>query len=308
MLPLKRIRSIRLIPYLRRSAQSAAIAVGVCLVCVGCRTDAIVPDDLNPEPISVINNTEDLPAYGQLVERYNRNGPALERVWARTKVELRWRDAKDRKRRESGDGRLIFERPLNTAWTVEVLGDIKLWAGSDRAGFWLFDRLEDKRAYYGQYGQPLARPLPLPVQPEAVPYLLGLMPIDPDRVPAAPAVELFNGYYVIEPPGLNLRMMLDPTDARPVRIDLTDTAGRSVLVCRLTGEVDVRREGLESVVLAETAELYPLGDESRMTVTLKRPSTDATKFKPRLFDFERLVKAMKPRAVVDLNDFDAPLE
>lgn len=275
----------------------------VVLVLAGCKTDAIVPEDLNPVPIDVIKR-EDLPTYRQLVDRYNQQGPALERVWARTKVELRWRDAKDRKRRESGDGRLIFERPLNTAWTVEVLGDIKLWAGSDSNGFWLFDRMEDKRAYYGQYGKPMARALPLPVQPEAVPYLLGLMPLNPDRVPAAPAVELFNGYCVIEPPGLNLRLMLDPQTARPVRIDLTDTAGNSVLVCRLSGEVSVPRDGLDPVILPETAELYPLGDESRMTVTLKRPSTDATKFKARLFDFKSLEKTMKPRNVVDLNAFD----
>ncbi|MEM7624699.1 MAG: hypothetical protein AAF333_03620 [Planctomycetota bacterium] len=274
------------------------------LALVGCKTDPIVPDDLNPVPIDVIDGGE-LPSYRELVQQYNQNGPALERVWARTKVELRWRDEKNRKRRESGDGRLIFERPLNTAWTVEVLGDIKLWAGSDSRGFWLFDRLNDGTAYYGQYDRPLARPLPLPVQPEAVPYLLGLMPLDPGRVPASPAVELFNGYCVIEPPGLNLRMMLDPQTARPVRIDLTDAAGASVLVCRLSGEVAVEREGSDPVTLPETAELYPVGDESRMTVKLKRPSTDESRFKPKLFDFERLAKSMKPKEVVDLNALSA---
>ena len=261
-----------------------------------------MPDDLNPAPIDVIDR-DALPTYSELVERFNQNGPALERVWARTRIEMRWRDEKDRKRRESGDGRLIFERPLNTAWTVEVLGDVKLWAGSDSVGFWLFDRLDSGVAYYGQYGKPLARSLPLPVQPEAVPYLLGLMPLAPDRVPTPPEVELVNGYCVIEPPGLNLRMMLDPQTARPARIDLIDATGQSALVCVLSGEVGVARDGQDEVILPETAEFYPIGNESRMTVTLKRPSTDESKFKPKLFRFETLTKSMKPKEVVDLNAF-----
>lgn len=279
---------------------AALLGLSLLLVAAGCKTDPIVPDELNPEPINVIS-ADELLDYADLVTRYNQNAAALERVWARTKVELRWRNDKGRKRRESGDGRLIFERPLNTAWTVEVLGDIKLWAGSDADGFWLFDKLDDGRAYYGQYAKPLAQPLPLPVQPEAVPYLLGLMPLDPQRRPAAPEVELVNGYCVIEPPGLNLRLMLEPLTARPARIDLTDGAGQSVLVSRLSGELEVKRDGGETVVLPETAEFFPLGEESRMTVTLKRPSTDEAKFKSRLFNFQALVKSLKPKAVIDLN-------
>lgn len=265
----------------------------------GCKTGPIVPEDLNPPALET--TVAELPDYADLVGRYNANAAALERVWARTKVELRWRDAKDRKRRESGDGRLIFERPLNTAWTVEVLGDPKLWAGSNANGFWVFDLLDECRAYYGEYGKPLAQPLPVPVQPEAVPYLLGLMPIEASSRPAAPEVELFNGYFVIEPPGLNLRLMLDPATARPVRIDLTDPAGVSALTCILTGEVAVTHDTDVQVFLPERAELYPQGEESRMTVTFKSATSNADKIKRKWFDFEGLAKALKPKELIDLN-------
>ncbi|MEM9915557.1 MAG: hypothetical protein AAF911_11390 [Planctomycetota bacterium] len=270
----------------------------ICFV-GGCVTDPIVPVDLNPPAIET--PVAEVPDYAELVGRYNANAAALERVWARTKVELRWRDAKDRNRRESGDGRLIFERPLNTAWTVEVLGDVKLWAGSDVNGVWVFDLLDDRRVYYGAYGQPLARPLPVPVQPEAVPYLLGLMPIDASRRPSPPEVELFNGYFVIEPPGLNLRLMLDPATARPVRIDLTDPSGASALTCILTGEVAVTSDIDAEVFLPEKAELYPQGDESRMTVTFRSATSNADKIKRKWFDFEGLAKALKPKELIDLN-------
>lgn len=283
---------------LSRSAKSAVACFLICFV-GGCVTDPIVPVDLNPPAIET--PVAEVPDYAELVGRYNANAAALERVWARTKVELRWRDAKDRNRRESGDGRLIFERPLNTAWTVEVLGDVKLWAGSDVNGFWVFDLLDDRRVYYGAYGQPLARPLPVPVQPEAVPYLLGLMPIDASRRPSPPEVELFNGYFVIEPPGLNLRLMLDPATARPVRIDLTDPSGASALTCILTGEVAVTSDIDAEVFLPEKAELYPQGDESRMTVTFRSATSNADKIKRKWFDFEGLAKALKPKELIDLN-------
>ncbi len=260
----------------------------------GCTPGPIVPDDLNPAAVQT--PVAEVPDYEALVGRYNANAATLERVWARTKVELRWRDAKNRSRRESGDGRLIFERPLNTAWTVEVLGDLKLWAGSDVNGFWVFDLLDER-----EYGRPLAQPLPVPVQPEAVPYLLGLMPIDASRRPSAPEVELFNGYFVIEPPGLNLRLMLDPATARPVRIDLTDPAGASALTCILTGEVAVTNDAQARVFLPEKAELYPQGDESRMTVRFLNATSNADKIKRKWFDFEGLAKALKPEVLVDLN-------
>ncbi|MEM6459882.1 MAG: hypothetical protein AAF710_10890 [Planctomycetota bacterium] len=282
---------------MRRLQQLALLAAAGL---VGCATDPIVPDDLNP--VAVDTADAELPGYAELVERYNANAEALPRVWARTRVEMRWEDERGRKRREAGDGRLIFERPLSTAWTVEVLGDVKLWAGSDASGFWVFDRLEDGRAYYGRYGAPLARPLPVPVQPEAVPYLLGLMPLDPARRPPAPEVEIFRGYYVIEPPGLGLRMMLDPATARPVRIDLTRGDGSSALTSLLTGGVEVDGIDGAAVVLPETAKLYPQGQEAEMTVTLRRATTDERRIKRKWFDFDGLVEAMKPDAVVDLNE------
>src|SRR5690606_20308362 len=71
---------------------------------IGCHRGPIVPTDLNPAPIE---GAAELPDYAELVGRYNANAAALERVFARTKVELRWRDDKGRPRRESGDGRLI---------------------------------------------------------------------------------------------------------------------------------------------------------------------------------------------------------
>ena len=280
-----------------KSAATIMGGLGVLITLFGCQPVEIVPPTLSPPAIE----TSEVPDYVDLVTAFNANAASLERVFARTDVEMRWRTAEGKARRESGDGRFIFERPLNTAMTVEVLGDVKLWVGSDEAGFWMFDDFDQHVAYYGQYGRPLAQGLPLPVQPEAIPYLLGLMPIDPSRRPSPPEVESVLGYHVIEPPGLNLRLMLHPETARPARIDLTDPQGESVVVCLLSGETYVGSEDNPLAVLPAKAELYPLGNESRLTVELSRPTTDSAKIMRRFFAFDLLAKSLKPERVIDLN-------
>ena len=268
-------------------------------------TTPIVRVDLNPPAIA----TQKVPDYAALVKAYNRNANAIDKLYVKTAVEMRWRDDKGRDRSEHGDGRLIFRRPLDTAFTVEFLGDVKLWAGSDERAFWLFDQLESGVAYHGDYSKPILRQMPLPVQPEAIPYLLGLMPIDANKRPAAPEVELVNGYAVIEPPGLNVRMQLHPETGRPTRIDLIDAQGVSFLICRLTEELVVSEADGETpaVVLAGKADLYPVGDASRMTVTLKRV-VNTKKIRGTWFRFEELRSKLRPREVISLNEGRLPRE
>ena len=259
----------------------------------------IVPDDLRPAPIA----TQSVPDYGDLVRAYNANAAAVDRVYVRTGVAMRWRDENGKARRESGDGRLIFRRPLDTALTVEVLGDVKLWAGGDETAFWLFDLYDTKTAFHGDVARPLARPLPLPVRPEAVPWLLGLMPLDPDRRPAKPEVELVNGYALIEPPGLNLRMLLHPETGRPQRVDLIAPDGGSFLRCVLSGELEVPPSSAtgSGAVLPAKADIYPEHEESRLTVDLKS-SVDPKKIRGTWFRFEDLRRALRPKAVESLNE------
>ena len=167
----------------RRTAPGTCLLLAACAALTACKSPTpIVPDQLGPAPIE----TAAVPDYGDLVRAYNANAGAVDRVYVTTDVEMRWREDNGKARRESGDGRLIFRRPLDTALTVEVLGDVKVWAGSDDRAFWMFDLFDTKTAYHGDYSRPIRRRLPLPIQPEVMPYLLGLMPLDPDRRPRRP--------------------------------------------------------------------------------------------------------------------------
>lgn len=281
-----------------REATTVGLLATLALLSVGCPSTPVVPERLGPAPIPAAA----VPDYGDLVRTYNANAGAVDRVYVRTGVEMRWREPDGKARRESGDGRLIFRRPLDTALTVEVLGDVKVWAGSDDRAFWMFDLFDTKTAFHGDYSKPIRRRLPLPVQPEVMPYLLGLMPLDPDRRPAAPQVEMVDGYAVIEPPGLNLRMQLHPETGRPARVDLTDAGGASFLTAVLSGELEVPPSSAtgSSATLPGKIELYPVGDESRMTVELKS-ARDPTRIRGTWFRFEDLRKKLRPAKVESLN-------
>jgi hypothetical protein len=262
-----------------------------------------------------------LPAYSDLVERYNAHIIGMERFRARTKVEVRWREDAG-VRRESGDGILAFERPLNTALSVEVLGNTVMWAGSNETFYWLFtDVHEDGKLYFGRhasYGQSAGqRELPLPVHPDVVPVLLGLLPIDPTQTPPAPAVELVQGYYLIEPPGLGVRLLLDPATARAVRVDMIDDQGRSRLVCRLEGAVtfqpptvrvvvqgqDAPPETPRTITLPAKAMFLTADQDASMTLELRSATGDPSQVRPRFFDLEQLAEYFEPAEAFDL---DAP--
>lgn len=273
----------------------------VALLMTGCHNRPIVPDDLMPPEL----DTRNVPGFTELIERYNAPLEGVEGVFARTKVELAWVNEKGKPRRESGDGKLLFRRPLDTGLSVEAFGQTILWAGSNAQQYWLFSDLQnDGDLQFGQHrliGRPGGGRLGLPVQPNTVPYLLGLVPLDPQAVPPPPSVELVNGYYLIEPLGLPLRMLLDPKSARPVRVDLVDTEGKTAVICRLEGTVLVNGSALS---LPASIDLYPVGREARMTLEVRSATTNPKKLPDKLFDLEVLRGYYKPARTLDL---DAPV-
>ncbi len=217
---------------------SASLAVLLTFL-LGCPpSKSVVPDELLPPGLEQSAN---MPDYATLIRRYNARLEGLDTLSCRTHVEAVWIDDKGKRRRESGKGRLIFRRPLDTALTVEAFGKTVMWAGSNQAMYWLFVNLhEGGELYFGRFiGQgPTRRTLVVP--PDAVPFLLGLMPLTPNPPDGTPEVEALRGYALIEPPGMGMRMLLEPATGTPRRVDLIDRDGVSSVICLLDGDVTVK--------------------------------------------------------------------
>ncbi len=291
------------------------VGLFVCVIAVslvGCNPDnKILPDTMLPD--GVVDDAP-LPGYTELIERYNATAEHLSPTRADARVDLVWIDDKGKKKNEHGDGRFMFIKPSRVVLEVEEFGR-GFWAGADGERYWFFDFLDKRIAYVGRFedldGKDIEN-LPLPVNPADLLHVLGLAPIDPSVVPDAPAVERIRGYLLVEPPGLGLRMLLDPATARPVRVDLIDELGRSTLICTLKDPIPVRPADLEEMFggeIASRVDIFMTGREARMTLTLKKPIHSDKHIREPYFDFDKLYKALRMKELVDLDRVEiAPVE
>ncbi len=292
----------------------AAIAVRLsvlivfCLTLTAChRPDSFTTGDGSISPITAADIR-----YSELARRYNQSVEPFGTLWSRTAIDIEWYEIEqggDRNyRSESGEGKFILRRPTDTALTVEKLGKTYLWAGSDRERYWLFDLVDsdNKVAYVGAFaklGESSRRSFPLPVRPDVVPMLLGLMPLPtPEALGIEPPVDLYNNQYLVELPGM--RLLIDRTTYRPTRVDLTDTQGFSMLTSKLEGAFVVEVEGQSErdwPTMCQKAAVYVAGYESRLTVSIESATTDPARVRDAMFQFEALHKALKPQTVEQLD-------
>ncbi|BAM04592.1 hypothetical protein [Phycisphaera mikurensis] len=276
------------------------LLLGILLVLAlpGCRAPAgggggAAGAPLVPPPIG--NAGQRVPAYGEVIRRYNAAAPAgLSRFSASVGVELAYAEPGGATREESGAGKLLYRRPSDTALSVGVLGNTILWAGSNANRWWVFSDLHrEGRLTDGPLAGGPSGVAGLPFRPDAVPLVLGLQPLDPDAVPPEPAVERVNGFWLVEPPGVGARLLIDPRTARAVRVDLLGPGGRSRVAVRLDGEAPVA--GAEpGTTLPRLIDAYPLDGGTRLTLTVRSAGADDPALRDRLFDLDFLIGYHRP--------------
>lgn len=260
--------------------------------------------------------------YAELAGRYNAAIEPLSTLWSRADIDIAWAEVNEdggrNVRSESGNGKFIMRRGevLNdVALTVEKLGKIYLWAGSNQTNYYLFDRVDgdNKTLYLGKHahqqfldGEPRLepKPFPLPINPSTMPRLIGLEPLPGGLFPGPETtIDLYRGQYLLNEPERNLRMLIDPETFRPTRVDLLNRKGFSVLTAKLSGslEVEADRSLPSPPLICEKAEIFVSGYESRFTLDFQSATTSSRKVRDPTFDLGALKKALKPDRVIDLN-------
>lgn len=278
-----------------------------------------------------------MPSYTEVVTRYHANAGKVPSLWARADYTLRWHETtpsgRTRRHTDRGEGNIVLRLPSSSALTVGKLGEIGLWLGSDGDRYWAMHLRppsgEPRAAFVGRVanlGRPCARSMPgldglTGVRPHAIAALLGVARIAEHRNgearedgraigPVPPAVEWVEGCYMIEPPGLGVRLLIEPRRYLPVRVDLLDDDGYSRVIARLSNHRAMEVASLSPErwpLVAARIELRPTTGDDRVIVTL----TDATdglrdgKIKDRLFDLDRLTRALRIERVLNL-DADCP--
>jgi len=285
-----------------------ACLLALLLIC-GCGKPPVLPDfnDVDYAP-----HLGQLPAYGDVVARYNANIEHATRLWSKASLEFYYVDAEGRRQREfADDSTLIMVLPDQVALSMGKLGETGFWLGSDGQRYWLFDLLAEPETVYVGSTQRLNkaghRELPIPIQPRQLGWLLGLRRIDPSSMPSAPAVEWLAGGYLIEPPGEGVRLLIDPATGLIRRVMLLDAAGRPAVTAVLY-EFDVldddRLTASQKPLIPYRVEAALVNSDDTFRLRLKFPSDGGRKVRAAAFKFDVLMKQFKPKRVIDL-DADA---
>lgn len=245
--------------------------------------------------------------YRRVVGHYNQNLSRVDRLWARAVVELKWQD-NEGSHFEQGEGNLILVLPDRVALSVGKLGHTLLWAGCDAQQYWLFDLRDQKTVYVGSHDDVAtgeAGALPIPIRPLDLMHLLGITRIDTSRLPASPMIEWIDGHMLIEPPGAQWRVLIDPQTHRPVRIDLLDQDGHSRATGRLSRWKRMTIDGTHPGAypwVATRLEVSLVERPGTMTLFLSAPTDGRAegRIKNQAFELPRLIKAFKPSRRIDL--------
>ncbi|MEM6750245.1 MAG: hypothetical protein AAF612_07225 [Planctomycetota bacterium] len=297
---------------MRRAAERIVLVIaGALLVSLvaGCPT---TPPPTPTDELAV--PTAPPPSYAELVAVYNRRASNLSSFTAYATVKLDWVERDDdgelQDRHEFGDARLIFRAPLEVALTVEKVGKLLLWAGSDGERFWVIDAASDDERVAHLGAVRVARTAdtdPLRMSAASAPDLLGMRPLPP-LVAEPPVIEAVAGGYRFVRPDDAVRITVSPEDWSPVRVEVLDDAGWPVVRSELSGNVTAKLNQVDPArwpSLPKTATVRPIRpdgepDSSRMELVIAR--IDARKaVRDDWFDFDALVNALRVDEVVDLD-------
>ena len=285
----------------RRGRLSCAMLLLALLVLTGCppRDDGLIIDPPPQPPPEV------MPTYSQLAAAQSARLASLERVWARAKVHLRWVE-EDKRRSERGEARLLLklDEPGLGLSIGSAFGDM-MWAGYDAERFWLFD-LENDKAWVGEAGSGrvlLISGMPLPLDPDLTPLLLGFAPLDPGPVP--PKVTWDHGMFRVDRPERNTRQWFYRDSLLPAKVELIDSEGRALVTCVLSDYGPFRGEravaaGKPQVRVPQTVGVAVERRDVGITLMLSGFSESKRRFKDRAFEFESLVEIHEPNEVVNL--------
>jgi hypothetical protein len=253
------------------------------------------------------------PSFQQLADAQNHRVAELEKVYASGVIEIRWTDDKG-DHKEQGDMELWLHLPKRTALRVDKLGEVLLWLGSDEQHYWFFDLLaKEKTLIVGEHDGPpvLAHAGVLGVKPLALLDLMGLTPLrGPDS--GEPEVQFDSelGAWVVSAVGNGgpMRIFFDTSTHLPLRVETCSDQGDVLLFSSLKEYETVDLPNRLSVGSPKMAELIDIVSAAGLEAGASTPLRSAevkiavneatARFAheelDRVFDLERLIKAMNP--------------
>lgn len=241
-------------------------------------------------------------------------------MWSRVSLDAVTYDHKAKKQSMSTDDALIMTIPPNKMLLrIGKAGQDLMWAGFNEQVYWLFDVYEHDTAYVGRhvnFGRPGTRRLNLPahLQPMDLPRMLGLVKVDPNRLPPFdfdnPRVRWDRklGTFVIQPPDTGMRLYIAPRTYLPRKIELLDRRGKPFMTAELSkpGRVDLDEQPADARPTIQTRiEITHASQPDTISLKLWNMNDGRRRrgIKKAQFNFDALVELFQP---VKIEDLDKP--
>lgn len=217
--------------FMRRSISTSVILpLAMIHALSGCCTHPTPVGGEGPVP---------LPDPHEIVTVWNQRAERMDRLWGRVAVTFRFTDENGERRFEQGEGHFQRRDGSDLALSVGKLSEIMLWIGADESRYWLIERLDGNRVWFGEheaYTRTKGQRLGLPVAPHELLMLMGIAPFPEDaeiaiaRDPSGDLILTVGVTPESEAPQGFWRVTMDPVSRLPINIALLDRQGSPILL------------------------------------------------------------------------------
>lgn len=252
-----------------------------------------------------------LPPYAELRESYNQRIAGIDRLWARTTVQVTHRDAEGDRQEDQGEGWVQFIEPDRVALLIGkyVVGEVYFHLGSDADRYWWIDALnkDDRIALVGEHAT--ARPetaaeFGVPVHPLDLIQLLAITPLPTQEAGAVRWSEGRDAWLVDYPARFgSATVRIDPRTFEALGVVLRDATGEVAAESQLSRYRTIRRfsPGVPGSVAGQVEiDLPTIETEIRMDVY--DPESNPRKPKKAVFDFDHLLEHYGVDRVVSVEE------
>ncbi len=272
----------------------------------------------NPRPI-LSGDSDPLPDPHEVVSTWNERAERMDRLWGRVAVTFRFTDEDGKRRFEQGEGHFQRRDGSDLALSVGKLSEIMLWIGADDSRYWLIQRLDGNRVWFGKhetYTRTKGQSLGLPIAPRELLMLMGIspFPIEADvaiaRDSSGDLVLTVGESLGAERPSGIWRVRLNPISRLPSTIELLDDQGESILHAEHTMVTPTIVRYEQSSAFDHIAQAiritYPRDDAS-IAINFSAELTDSTRtgrLRDSAFDLDVLTDLLGP--MDEIIDLDTP--